>query len=85
MLQETHSSEDTFNEWQYNFKGWVFFLHGATRSCGVMIGYLGNKKFSVNKICKNKTGRDLIIEAEIETEMFILLNVYNSNSETEQL
>ena len=50
-----------------------------------MIGYLGNKKFSVNKICKNKTGRGLIIEADIETEIIILLNVYNSNSETEQL
>ena len=48
-----------------------------------MIGYLGNKKFSVNKICKDNNGRAVIIETEIETE--ILLNLYNSNSKTEQL
>ena len=48
-----------------------------------MIGYLGNKKFSVNKICKDNNGRVVIIETEIETE--ILLNLYNSNSKTEQL
>ena len=85
FLQETHSSEDTFNEWRNDFKGEVFFSHGTTSSCGVMIGYLGNEKFSVNKICKNNNSRVLMIEVEIETETFILLNLYNSKSETEQL
>ena len=45
-----------------------------------MIGYLGNKKFSVNKICKDNNDRVVISE----TEIFILLNLYNSNSETEE-
>ena len=85
FLQETHSSEDTFNEWWDDFKGEVFFSHGTTSSCGVTIGYLGNKKLSVNKICKDNNGRVLITEAEIETETFILLNLYNSKLETEQL
>ena len=49
-----------------------------------MIGYLGNKKFSVNKICKDNNGR-VLIEADIETETFMLLNLYNSNSVAEQL
>ena len=30
FLQEMHSSEDTFNEWQDDFKGEVFFLHGKS-------------------------------------------------------
>ena len=50
-----------------------------------MIGYLANKKFSVNKISKDNNSRVLIIEAELETEKFILLDLYNSNSGTEQL
>ena len=50
-----------------------------------MIDYLGNKKFSINKIFKGNNGRVLINEADIETETFILLNHNNSNSETEQL
>ena len=58
-----------------------FFSHSTTSSYGVVIGYLGNKKFSVYKICKGNNGRVLIIEAET----FNLLNLYYSNSETEQL
>ena len=45
-----------------------------------MIGYLGNKKFSVNKISKYNNGRVVMIE----TEIFTLLNLYNLNSETEE-
>ena len=59
-------------------------MHSTTSSCGGIIGYRSNKKFSVNKICKDNSGRVLIIEVEIETETFILLNFYNSKSETEQ-
>ena len=66
FLQETHSSEDTFAEWRNYFQGEVFFSHGTTSFCGVMIVYLGNKKFSVNKTCKDNNGRVLIIEAEID-------------------
>ena len=47
MVQETHSLENTFNEWRDDFRGEAFFSHGATSSCGIMIGYLNNKKFSV--------------------------------------
>ena len=50
-----------------------------------MIGYFGDKNLLVNKTSKGNNRRFLIIEAEIETEVFILLSLYNSNSETEQL
>ena len=80
FLQETHSSEDTLNEWRDDFKGEVFFSHGTTSSCGVMIRYLGNKKFSVNKICKDNNGRVLIIEAEIETETFSIIQTQKLNN-----
>ena len=60
----------------------IFFRNGTTSSCSVKIGYLSHKKFSVNKICKDNNCRVLIIETEIEAETFILLNLYNSNSET---
>ena len=85
VLEETHFSEETVNGWRDDFKGEVFFSHGSTRSSGVMIDYLGNKKFLVNKTRKYHNGRLLIIEAKMEAEIFILLNLYNSNSETEQL
>lgn len=50
-----------------------------------MIGYLSNKKFLDYNITKGNNGIVLIIDEEIQTETFILLNLYNLNSETEQL
>ena len=77
FLQETHSLENTFNNWQNEFKGEVFFSHGSTSFCGVMIGYLGSKKFQLNKINKDDHGRILIVDANI--------NFYNANIESEQI
>ena len=85
FLQETHSSEDTYNEWHDDFKVRIFFSHGTQSSCGVMIGFLGSITFLPKSICKDKNGRILIIEAEIDDETFILINFYNSNTETEQV
>ena len=85
FLQETHSSEDTYNEWRDDFKGRIFFSHGTQSSCGVMIGFPGSITFLPKSICKDKNGRILIIEAEIDDETFILINFYNSNTETEQV
>ena len=53
---------------EMTLKKWCCFFSDSTASSrGVMIGYLDNKKFSVNKICKESYGRVLIIEAEIVT------------------
>ena len=85
FLPETHSSADTYNEWRDDFKGRIFFLHGTQGSCGVMIGFLGSITFLPKSICKDRNGRILIIEAEIDDETFISINFFNSNTETEQV
>ena len=59
FLKETHSSEKTFFVGQNDFKREIFFLMVQHTSCGVTIGYLGNKKLLVNKICKDNKGRIL--------------------------
>ena len=50
-----------------------------------MIGYHGNENFNEKKISKDNDGRILIISAEIGGDGFILINLYNSNTEKEQL
>ena len=85
FLQETHSSNDTSDKWRDDFKGQVFFSHGTTNSCGVMIGYQGSKNFIVNKLKHDSCGRILIIEANIDDNSYVLINFYNSNTETEQI
>ena len=85
FLQETHSSNDTYDKWRDEIRGERFFSHGTTNSCGVMIGYLGSKMFTVNKMSHDSNGRILIIEANIDDEIFIPINLYNSEIKRNKL
>ena len=85
FLQETHSSEDTFNNWQNDFRGEAFFSHGSASSCGFMIGYLGSKKVQLNKINKDDHGIILIVGANTDDQNFVLIIFYNVNTESEQM
>ena len=68
--------------------GWMnIFSHGKTNSCGVAIGYIGNNKVDVlEKKKTGKNGRILILDFKMVDETdFILVNIYNPNTETEQV
>ena len=54
FLQETHSAEDTYNEWRDDFKGRIFFSHGTQSSCGIMIGFPGSITFLLKVFVKIK-------------------------------
>ena len=72
-------------EWADGFKGQLFFSHGKTNSCGVAIGYVGNKPCSLISQIKDNHGRLLVLEVKIDSEILILINIYNANTESEQL
>ena len=50
-----------------------------------ILGFIGNKKVNVIKELKDKNGRILILDTEIDDSKFILINLYNANFESEQL
>ena len=50
-----------------------------------MIGYLGSNKIKVNRIKNDNEGRIFIVDADIDEEKFVLINLYNANTETEQI
>ena len=50
-----------------------------------MIGYLGSKKIKVNRVKNDNQGRILIVDADIDEEIFVMINPYNTNTETEQI
>ena len=85
FLQETHSSIEIEKKWNDEFNGQLFFSHGKTNSCGVVIAFYGNINYSVQKQLIDSEGRILILEVEIENENYLLINLYNANTETEQL
>ena len=58
-----------------------FYSHGTTNSYSVMSGYLGNNKIKVNRIKNDNQGRILTVDANIHEEAFVLINLYNSNTD----
>ena len=85
FLQETHSSLNDEKKWADDFKGRLFFSHGKTYTCGVAIGYSGNKPFSLIDEFKDNHGRLLVLEVKIDSEILVLINFYNANAESEQI
>ena len=81
FLQETHSTESNEASWREEFNASLFFSHGSSNSCGVLIGFLGQSNVNIlNQMCDNK-GRILILNAK----NFVLINLYNPNTENEQV
>ena len=85
FLQETHSSCDDEQKLRDNFGGNTFFSHGKRNSCGVLISYIGTHNFVVNNQKTDNDGRILILDVTINDVNFVLINLYNANTETEQV
>ena len=81
FLQETHSTFNDKNIWKNGFNGHVFYSHGISQSCGVLIAYFGNLNILVNK----QVGRILILDVNIDEIRYVLVNLYNTNTEVEQV
>ena len=84
-LQETHSSVDYEKRWCDELNGSLYFSHGKTNSCGVAIEYVGSKSFVLTNQTADKSGRLLLIEVIVDDVKFVLINIYNCNTESQQL
>ena len=85
FLQETHSSINDEKNWCDEFKGELFFSHEKTNSCGIAIGYFGSQQFTIESKMTDNGGQILVLEASLEDKKYILINIYNSNTESEQI
>ena len=85
FLQETNSNNKVEQKGKEDFHGKVFFSHGKTNSCGVLIAYFGTEKFTVKKQQTDHNGRILILDVSINDSEYILINLYNANTEEEQI
>ena len=81
---ETHSSVDDEKRWCDERNDSLYFSHGKTNSGGVTIGYAGSKYFVLANQTADKNGRPLLIEAIVDDVNFVLINVYNCNTESQQ-
>ena len=70
--------------WKTQWQGKLFFSHGTNRSCGVMALVRSDLDFKLNSVNADNEGRYLIIEAEVQSSAFLLLNIYAPNKVQEQ-
>ena len=75
----------TFHIWKDYFKGPVFYSHGTSQSCGVLIDYFGNLNLLINKQVGDQNGCILILDVNIEKITYVLVGIYNGNTEAEQV
>ena len=62
-----------------------FFPNGKSNSCGVLIAYFGTGTFIVKKEQTDKERCILILDVSINDSEYILINLYNANTENEQI
>jgi len=84
FLQETYSTVEVADIWKTQWQGKFFFSHGTYRSCGVMALVRSDLDFNLNSVNADNEGRCLIIEAEVQSSAFLLLNIYAPNKVQEQ-
>ena len=69
--------------------GWIrrtyFSSYGKRNSFWVGIGYIGSNKVDVLDKIIDKNGRILILDVKVDESNFVLVNIYNPNTETEQV
>ena len=85
FAQETHSAKEIEQKWKDELNGQTFFSHGKFSSCGVFIAFFGSKSVTISKEISDNSGRILVLQVKIDDEIYLLVNLCNSNTEREQL
>jgi len=83
LLQETHSSKTKEFEWQNSWGSRdIFFSHGGTRAKGVCICFSNKTKYKLISQMKDRDGRILILDIEINSIRYTIANIYAPNEDT---
>ena len=85
FLQETHSTIHDEKKWNGEFKRKPVFSHGQGNSCRDAIGFTGKTSFEVSNKKQDKSGRILFLGVKVSDTDLLLINIYDTNMESEQL
>ena len=84
FLQETYSTKEIENQWKSQWRGETYFAHGTVHSRGVAILVRNTLDFTLKSVQSDEEGRFLCLEAIIQDQLFLLVNIYAPNTSTEQ-
>jgi len=63
----------------------VIGSHGTNHSRGVIILFKPKLDVNIEQIISDKNGRYILVEALVESEKFVFLNIYAPNNQTQQV
>lgn len=84
-LQETYSSAQNLKSWEAEWGGKMIGSHDTNHSRGVMILLKSKLDVNIEQIISDKNGRCIVVEALVEGEKFVFLNICAPNDQTQQL
>ena len=70
-------------DWKFNDK--IYYSHDTTNSCDELIAIYSNLNICIKIKVNNNDSWVLILEATIDGSDYLLINLYNANTEREQL
>ena len=84
FLQETYSTKEVENNWKKQWKGEMLFSHGSEHSRGVLILITNSLEFELISVRSDKEGRFIFLEAFVQDQKFLFVNIYAPNKSSEQ-
>ena len=84
FLQETYSTKEVENIWKKQWKGGRFFSHSSEHSRGVLILIKNSLEFELISVRSDKEGRFIFLEAFVQDQKFLFVNIYAPNKSSEQ-
>ena len=84
FIQETYSTKEVENVWKKQWKGEMYFSHGSVHSRGVLVLIKNSLEFQIKSMRQDKEGRFIFLEALVQDQKFLLVNIYAPNKTSEQ-
>ena len=83
LIQESHSTKETEQQWINECECESYFSHGASNARGVMIFIKKSLEFEVSEKINDEEGRFIMLKCTIQGAKFLLYNVYAPNNESD--
>ena len=84
FLQETYSTKEVQNIWKKQWKVKMFFSLGLEHSRGVLILIKNSLEFELISVQFDKEGHFIFLEAFVQDQKFLFVNIYAPNKLSEQ-
>ena len=85
FFQETHSVENDYVSWKTEWDGDILLNNGSSNSRGTMIAFTKTFEYQQLKYASDSEGRIQLCSILHNDEKLLLINVYNENTEQNQI